>query len=70
MNQLQKIAEIQVSYSHPVSPLERIKIDGTEKLIKVLSQVWEKDTLEYRECFYVLLLSRSLGLLGYRQLST
>ena len=70
MNIPNNIAEIKVTYSHPVPPHKRIVADSSEKLLKVLHEIWEEWTLEYRECFYLILFNNNLQVLWYRQMTT
>ena len=59
-----KISEIEVTYSPKVTPSERILISSSSDTEKVFHNIW-KQSLEHKECFYVLLLNRSNKVLGY-----
>ena len=69
MKKVVKVAEIEVSYSHPVSPRDRIIVDSACKLRDLLFEIWEKDMMDYRESFYLVLVDNGLKVLGYRQMS-
>jgi len=59
------ISEIQVTYTNPIPEGERIQIQSSSDACNTLRKLWNTDTIEYREEFYVLYLSRSNTILGY-----
>ena len=59
-----RIAEISVSYSHPVRYDDRIKMTSLAPVISVLRYVWDERTIELYESFKVILLNRNNRLLG------
>ena len=70
MKKLVNVAEIEVSFSHPVKPKDRVIVDSAYKLRNLLFDIREKDLMDYRESFYLLLVDNGLKVLGYRQMST
>lgn len=59
------LAEIQVTYSSNIPKDKRIKIVRSSDVVRILRDIWEPGTIEYREQFYVLYLSRNNDVLGY-----
>lgn len=59
------IAEITVAYSSIIPLHSRKHIQDSSDAVDILRQVWDQNTLEYREQFYVLYLNRSNHVLGY-----
>ncbi|WP_163324853.1 JAB domain-containing protein [Draconibacterium mangrovi] len=64
----QNIAEVTISYSHRVMPSKQIRVTGSKSVYDYVYPVWPD--LDYRERFAVLLLSRSLKILGLSWIST
>jgi len=62
------IAEIRISYSHRVKPSSQLRITGSKSVYDYVFPHWPD--LEYRERFGILLLSRSLKILGLSWIST
>ncbi|MEL7002370.1 MAG: JAB domain-containing protein [Bacteroidota bacterium] len=60
-----KVSEIRVSYECPVQIEDRVQLRSSKDTESVLRTIWAKNTLEYEERFYVLLLNRSNHILGY-----
>ncbi len=58
----QQIAEIKISYSHLVKPSNQLKATSSQDVYNYVLPLW-KD-IDYRESFAVLLLSRSMRILG------
>ena len=59
------LAEIQISYSCNVPKDKRQKIQRSSDAEKILRKIWESNTIEYRETFYVLYLNRANEVIGY-----
>ena len=56
------IAEIKISYSHKVKPSEQVKVITSGDAYNYVLPMW--CDIDYRESFAVLLLSRSMKVLG------
>jgi len=67
---LTTVAEIKVSYSTNVPPSDLYHITSNRDSFEVLSKLYDKDLIEYKESFYVLYLNRSNNVLGYSLVST
>lgn len=65
----QNISEIKVSYSSKVKYKELKTITCSKDVVEILRGFWSKDILEYKEEFYVLILSRSNKVRGYHKIS-
>jgi DNA repair protein RadC len=65
----QNINEIKVSYTTKLKYQELKSITTSFDAIKMLRSFWNKDILEYKEEFYVLLLNRSNKVIGYHKIS-
>ena len=63
----QQIAEIKISYSHRIKPSNQLKIKGSRDVYDYVFPLWHD--IEYRESFAILLLSRSLKILGLSWIS-
>jgi len=63
----QQIAEIKISYSHIVKPSNQIKVTSSQAVYDYVAPLW-KD-IDYRESFAILLLSRSMKILGLSWIS-
>ncbi|QIA07124.1 JAB domain-containing protein [Draconibacterium halophilum] len=64
----QNIAEVTIKYSHKIKPSDQVRITGSKSVYDFVCPLWPD--LEYRERFAVLLLSRSLKVLGLSWIST
>jgi len=64
---LSNVAEIQISYSTNVKPLDRPKITCSKDAANVFRQIFSD--FEHREYFYVMLLNRGNRVLGYYEVS-
>jgi DNA repair protein RadC len=53
---MEQVTEITVSYRTKVKAADRPKISRSGDAHKLLFDLWNKDTIEYQECFYILLL--------------
>ncbi|MEL7062310.1 MAG: JAB domain-containing protein [Bacteroidota bacterium] len=60
-----QLAEIQVSYHPQIKPSERPQIRSSEDAFKALLQIWPKETINYQESLYVLVLDRANRILGF-----
>lgn len=69
MKILKQIPEIQLRYSFRVKKEDRVQIRSSEDSLNALLQIWDHDTLDYREMFIVLYLNRCNHVLGYRIIS-
>lgn len=65
--QTNQIAEIQISYSHKVKPSQQVAVTASADAYNYLLQRW--DSIDYRESFAVLLLSRANKVLGFSWIS-
>jgi DNA repair protein RadC len=63
----QQIAEIKISYSHIVKPSNQIKVTSSQAVYNYVLPLWPD--IDYRESFAVLLLSRSMKILGLSWIS-
>ena len=61
------LAEIQVSYKSKQK--NKIVISNSEKAFEVLFPLYDKDTIEYIEQFYLILLNKANRILGWINLS-
>lgn len=64
-----KIPEIQLRYTFPVKKEDRIQIKSCEDAYQAFLDIWDRDTLDYREMFIALYLNRCNEVLGYRIIS-
>lgn len=69
MEHLSQVAEIVVSYKTKVKAKDRPKITNSSDVYTLLSSLWNQDTIEYQESFYLILLNRSNAVLGYKVVS-
>ena len=63
----QQIAEIKISYSHIVKPSNQVQVTSSKAVYDYVAPFWPD--IEYRESFAVLLLSRSMKILGISWIS-
>jgi DNA repair protein RadC len=63
-----ELAEIKVSYKSKQK--SKIKITNSLDVFNVLFPLYDKDTIEYQEQFYLLLLNRANSIIGWIRLST
>lgn len=63
------ISEIKVRYSSKVKHNELKSITCSMDVVEILRSFWNKDILEYKEEFYVLILSRANKVRGYHKIS-
>ncbi len=62
------IAEIQITYSHQTKPSEQVKIANSADVYSLVKELWI-ESVDYRESFAILLLSRAFGVLGVNWVS-
>lgn len=70
MGHLADIAEIQISYKTKVNVKDRPRISDSKDAFQVLFALFNKDTIEMLESFYLLILNKANAVLGYRLIST
>lgn len=63
----QQIAEIKISYSHIVKPSNQVQVTSSKAVYDYLAPLWPD--IDYRESFGILLLSRSMKILGLSWIS-
>ena len=63
----QQIAEIKISYSHIVKPSNQVKVTSSQAVYNYVLPLWPD--IDYRESFAILLLSRSMKILGLSWIS-
>lgn len=63
----QQITEIKISYSHMVKPSNQLKVISSQAVYNYISPLWPD--IDYRESFAILLLSRSMRILGLSWIS-
>jgi DNA repair protein RadC len=64
------LAEISVSYSSKIKAKERRKVSSSTDVEVILREIWNDDTIELREEFYILLLNRANQVLGWSKIAT
>lgn len=76
MNQTQQLAlelsvvtEIELRYKNPIKPSQRPQVTNAEAAYRLFRDTWNPDTLELRESFKVMLLSRDSRVLGIATIS-
>lgn len=68
-NTPQRLAEIQVTYSHSVSKKNKPQILCSNDVFKILCEIWDHATIAYQETFYALFLNRANRVMGYKKIS-
>lgn len=63
------VAEISVTYSSNIPIEHRICVTTSSNASEIFRSIWDIETIEFREEFYVLYLNRANHLLGYYRLS-
>jgi len=63
-----ELAEIKVSYKSNQG--NKIKVTNSSEVFKVLFPLYDKDTIEFQEQFFLLLLNRAAIIIGWIKLST
>lgn len=64
-----KVAEVSLKYCNEKSYDEMPVLTSPEKAARFLRSIWDKDTIELREEFYVVLLNQAKHVLGYSRIS-
>lgn len=64
------LAEIEISYRTKVRPSERKKISNSTDSADVAKEIFNTDTIEYREEFLILCLNRTNHVLGWVKVSS
>jgi DNA repair protein RadC len=64
----QNIAEVQITYSHTIKPSEQVKITSSSDVYNLVKDLW-MESIDYRESFAILLLSRANRVLGFTLVS-
>lgn len=64
-----KPAEVTISYKSKVRAADRPQVRSSHTAYTVLWDVWDKDSIEHVESFYILLLNRANKVLGYSLIS-
>lgn len=59
------VSEITVSYKSKVNACDRPKVGRSKETADLLLSLWDDDTLDFQEQFYVLFLSRNNSVVGY-----
>lgn len=62
--------ECKISYSIQVNLNDCPQVNTPEKAYELLLQIWDMDTINYREEFIVLLLNNSKKVIGWSKIST
>lgn len=65
----EQLAEISITYKTTVKPSERQKIKTSAEAYNIIKQVYDPDTIEHHEQFFVVLLNRANHVLGFSRLS-
>lgn len=63
------VAEIHIRYTNPVKPSQRPQVTNPEAAYQLFLDTWNPDTLELRESFKIMLLSRGSRVLGIATVS-
>lgn len=64
------LAEITVAYKTKVKARDRPRISSSKDAHAIFSKLFNKDTIELLESFYLLLLNKANAVLGYRHISS
>lgn len=64
-----QLAEITVSYKTKVKARDRLRISTSQEAYDIFFGIWDKDTIEYQESFYLILLNKANAVLGYKLIS-
>lgn len=62
------LPEIQVSYQRSLTSASKITIKSSQDDFKFLMDIWDLNTIQLYEEFYVLYLARNNSLIGYRMI--
>lgn len=69
MTNTNKVEEIRLAYTPKVKPSDREKITSSADTFKLMLGIFDSDTLEFRESFYVLHLNQGNKVLGFTKIS-
>jgi DNA repair protein RadC len=67
-DELLDVSEIDIVYRTKIKASKRPAVTSSEESVNILRLVWD-DSLEYVECFYVMLLNRANKVLGVKKIS-
>jgi DNA repair protein RadC len=73
VNQFEKspsLAEVKVSYKRKIDDTEKVFVSSSQTAFNVLFPLYDLDTIDYQEHFYLLLLNRSNVVIGWIKLSS
>ena len=62
----QQLHEVQVSYRHPATENDKLKITNSQEAYEAFKSIWNQDTISMYEEFYVIFLDHAHHILGYR----
>lgn len=68
-NDLFRVAEITISYSHKSDPSQYPQIKSSKDAYKILMDIWDDKTIDILETMYMLVLNRANRVLGVIKLS-
>lgn len=68
-NDLFKVAEITISYSHKSDPSKYPQIKSSQDAYAIFMDIWDNSTIDILETMYMLLLNRANRVLGVMKLS-
>jgi len=69
MKTINQVEEIRLAYTPKVKPSDRPKIASSADIFKIASSVFDSETIEYKESFYVLHLNQGNKVLGWTKIS-
>lgn len=70
MNEIYQVSELKAVYKPKIKASDRYSINSALDAYNVLkSQIYNEDTIEYKECVYLLLLNTRHKLLGFSKIS-
>jgi len=64
------LCEIKVSYSIKVKKVDRKKINQSRDCYNILKDIYNSETVEMREDFYIICVNRSNEMIGYHKISS
>ena len=66
---LLNVSEVEITYKTKINKKDRKKITSSKDAYNLLKQVYNNDTVEYVESFYILILNRANEAIGVKQIS-
>lgn len=63
------LAEVKLSYKTKVNPRDRQLIKKSQDAVEIFRKLYDEDSIEHIESFYVLMLNRNNKVLGWSKLS-